>query len=162
MEEASVTEYYHIYLSSGQLVPCPSSSSREADLLQTLPACRTVTINHHAFPSPATMRKIICEKHFQAQSLTLDRDLQRKNIPFTGDCFPFTFCTFPFIFVGFRGNTLFLWAFNDAYRTVPLKPAAALCTHTSPAALVYCRAKPKSNMYTLCFVVESLPMAKLD
>ena len=58
--------------------------------------------------------------------------------------------------------TLFLWAFIDAYRTVPRKPAAVLGARTSPDAFVYCRAKPKSNMYTLCFVLDSLPIAKLD
>ena len=39
-------------------------------------------------------------------------------------------------------HTLFLWAFTEAYLTVPLKPAAALGGRTSPAGVVYCRARP--------------------
>lgn len=38
--------------------------------------------------------------------------------------------------------TLFLWAFNEAYLTVPLKPAAVLGVLTSPLAVVNCLAKP--------------------
>ncbi len=38
----------------------------------------------------------------------------------------------------------FLWALTDAYRTVPRKPAAPRGGLTSPDALVYWRARPKS------------------
>ena len=46
----------------------------------------------------------------------------------------------------FSPISLFLWALIEAYLTVPRKPAAARAGLTSPAALVYCRARPKSSM----------------
>ena len=58
--------------------------------------------------------------------------------------------------------TLFLCALTEAYLTVPRNPAAALGVLTSPAALVYWRASPKSNMYTFLLLPVRRPMAKLD
>ena len=58
--------------------------------------------------------------------------------------------------------SLFLWAFMEAYLTVPRNPAAPRGGLTSPAALVYCLARPKSNMKICLRVWGVRPTAKFD
>ena len=109
----------HISLSWDQLVPCPLSFSMEVVHWRTLPACRKGTTDHRDVLDWSMFKY----NHLGNQKVT-------KMFPSNH----------------FSPISLFLWALIEAYLTVPRNPAAARAGLTSPAALVYCRARPKSSM----------------